>query len=367
MEDNGGMSVVRLKPLGAGGCCVESSAESKTDASPPLTYNIAPGNKSITVYNKTWSYPKHVIPPTSFQEETYDKFVPVRIQSCLEGFNVSIMAAGAGEYGTTVTPNYGIFPQSIIEIYNKLKEARSTPYVLMASTIELAITGAVDMLTGESASREGETCYWGLSQGSKIQVNVSSNPPKAIGQSCIVLNDESDILKIFQAISSRNTAGTEMNDSSSRSHCFAWLTLFALDPATDKVQTSRFQFVDLAGKKGTEISFRKYIGELVPLLSESLTGTAPSLIIVCLSQAPANVMQCKFALDFGATFNKLIVNFKKPKFVNIQSIEKKATEAKETAEGALARSQAQSKTRSLREAQIVDADYLLMVVEMLRS
>ena len=40
-----------------------------------------------------------------------------------------------------------------------------------------------------------------------------------------------------------------MNDSSSRSHCFAFLTLRCFDPDKDTVTTSRFQFVDLAGSE----------------------------------------------------------------------------------------------------------------------
>ena len=40
-----------------------------------------------------------------------------------------------------------------------------------------------------------------------------------------------------------------MNDSSSRSHCFAFLTLRALDGPSDTIRTSRFQFVDLAGSE----------------------------------------------------------------------------------------------------------------------
>ncbi|GMI17576.1 hypothetical protein TrLO_g3920 [Triparma laevis f. longispina] len=295
--------------------------------------------------------------------------------------------AAAGEYGLGITPDYGIFPRAIISIFNKLKH-RSNPCVLVASTIELAITGAVDMLVGE-----------------------------AIGQSYIVINDERDILKVFSAISSRNTAGTGMNDSSSRSHCFAWLTLYSYDHAGDKLQTSRFQFVDLAGSERLKdahngntnvrnstadmnliagavnnyslmmlstcirdivralksrswdghISYRKYLVPLVPLLSESLTGEAPSLIVVCLSQAPANVMQCKFALDFGFTFSNLAVGSRKKRPERLAKLERIARETKAGAEAALEGAHSQSKTRNLREAQLVDSKNFLVVVDLLRK
>ncbi|GMH60252.1 hypothetical protein TL16_g03010 [Triparma laevis f. inornata] len=318
--------------------------------------------------------------------------------------------AAAGEYGLGITPDYGIFPRAIISIFNKLKH-RSNPCVLVASTIELAITGAVDMLVGE--------VHHGHYQAHQqtITVDNSADPPKAIGQSYIVINDERDILKVFSAISSRNTAGTGMNDSSSRSHCFAWLTLYSYDHAGDKLQTSRFQFVDLAGSERLKdahngntnvrnstadmnliagavnnyslmmlstcirdivralksrswdghISYRKYLVPLVPLISESLTGEAPSLIVVCLSQAPANVMQCKFALDFGFTFSNLAVGSRKKRPERLAKLERIARETKAGAEAALEGAHSQSKTRNLREAQLVDSKNFLVVVDLLRK
>ena len=53
---------------------------------------------------------------------------------------------------------------------------------------------------------------------------------------------------VLQPFSTRNTA-TKMNDSSSRSHCFAFLTLFVHDHSSDTVRRTRFQFCDLAGSE----------------------------------------------------------------------------------------------------------------------
>lgn len=224
--NDGGLAVVRLKPLGAGGGGGESSAgTTDDDDSRSLSYNLSPNR--ISIGGRCWKYPRHIVPPGSTQEQTYNEFLPVRIQSFLDGFNVNILAYGqtgsgkthtmfgppgimgraaAGEYGLGITPDYGIFPRAIISIFNELKH-RSNPCVLVASTIELAITGAVDMLIGE--------VHHGHYQAHQqtITVDNSADPPKAIGQSCIVINDERDILKVFSAISSRNTAGTGMNDS----------------------------------------------------------------------------------------------------------------------------------------------------------
>ena len=61
------------------------------------------------------------------------------------------------------------------------------------------------------------------------------------------LQSREDLKFVYDTISTRNTAGTLMNDSSSRSHCFAFLTLRLYDRTKDTVRTSRFQFCDLAG------------------------------------------------------------------------------------------------------------------------
>ena len=47
-----------------------------------------------------------------------------------------------------------------------------------------------------------------------------------------------------------------------------------------------------------------YIGDLVPLLADSLTGDALTALFVCVSQAPDNVMQSKIALGSGGLTGK---------------------------------------------------------------
>ncbi len=362
----------------------------------------------------------------------FSQFLPSRISSFLDGFNVNIMAYGqtgsgkthtmfgppgimsraaSGEYGFGITPEYGIFPRALIEIYHELKVS-STPHVLVASIVELSIAGTVDMLAGERLGDGGKLYISQHEQ--KITVDMSAEPPKAIGQSCIVIDNERDILTVFNAIASRSTSVTSMNNSSSRSHCFAWLTLFRKGE-DDDLRVSRFQFVDLAGSerlkdahngqtnvrssnadanllagfannyslmmlstcvrdlvharktRNGNFSFRKYIGYLVPLLSESLTGEALTLVVVCISQAPSNTMQGKFALDFGSTFAKLSVRARKKKSTSLRELERHARSKRGAAEAALDRAHGQSKTKLLRQAQIIDAKNLIMVLARLRG
>ena len=47
--------------------------------------------------------------------------------------------------------------------------------------------------------------------------------------------------------------------------------------------------------------------DLLPLIAESLTGSALTLVIVCVSCAPANMSQTINALEFGEQFSGLAV------------------------------------------------------------
>merc|ERR1740121_10121 len=60
-----------------------------------------------------------------------------------------------------------------------------------------------------------------------------------------------------------------------------------------------------AKRQGKKISFRAYLFDLVLLLQESITGHALTACFVCLSQAPDNTLQSKYALDFGEVFAQL--------------------------------------------------------------
>merc|ERR1719199_1933448 len=55
-------------------------------------------------------------------------------------------------------------------------------------------------------------------------------------------------------------------------------------------------------------SIRTYLFDLVQLLSESLMGSALTLVIVCISSAPANAQQSCHALDFGEVFSRLTIH-----------------------------------------------------------
>jgi hypothetical protein len=98
------------------------------------------------------------------------------------------------------------------------------------------------------------------------------------------------------------------------------------------VQLVGEQLVSMAkhGKSTAELVERSYKTQLDPdlvvLLSESLTGVARSLVIVCVSAAGANASQSVNALDFGKAFSGLRVCPRKSRFIKLSRLEKKAKE-----------------------------------------
>ena len=75
-SDDGGLSVVRIKPLGAGGGGGERSASS-TGASTAVSVSTEAAD--VTVDNRHFDYPPHVISPNMDQQALFDAFMPARM------------------------------------------------------------------------------------------------------------------------------------------------------------------------------------------------------------------------------------------------------------------------------------------------
>jgi hypothetical protein len=274
--DDGGLAIVRIKPIGAGGGGVESSGIGMKDGEAALRYTGGGGKIDIVagkVSGKSFNYMNHVIPPETNNEELYNFFLPRRIKAFLDGYNVNVMAygqtgtgkthtmfgtpgimdrAGNGEYSMSVAEDYGIFPRSLIEIFHRYKELSSSlttkKYILTANVIELSmLLGNRDLLNISTTAKNSRGYLKATQYG--VCIDRVSKPARMFGMEEKILNDENDIYQFFSALSRRCTSGTQLNQYSSRSHCFVALQLYSYDTSNDTLQTSRFQFVDLAGSE----------------------------------------------------------------------------------------------------------------------
>ena len=426
--DDGGLAIVRVKPMGAGGGGIERSGTDLKDGDGALKFDYESIDVQTKHSVKKFTYPRHVVGPELDNEGLYQQFLPSRIDAFFEGINVNVMCygqtgtgkthtifgtpgimerAGRGDYGISVTKDYGIFPRALLEIFSRSKSATPGQIVLTCSAIELSMLGNKCMFdTGRKKASQG-LCS---AEAYGVTIDKRAKPPKMYGMEEVVLETEEDVLRTFRAIATRNTAGTGMNDSSSRTHCFAFLKLYVKEGAND-VRVTRFQFVDLAGserlkdasgttdfrdsdqaftgmltnysltmllqairalvhqrgrerKKKTKpkpFSFRAYLFDLVLLLSESLEGEALTAVIVCVSQSPANASQSAFALDFGSEFAKLRLRGVPKKSVSMAAMVKVAEKARKEAAAKL-KAGVSVKYTNIRKAQLLEAKQTLGVM-----
>jgi len=389
--NDGAQAVVRVKPLGAGGGGGESSSLSgvshvrytagvKGDSS--SGNGTSKGAASLSVGGTKYAYPAHVLGAEHDNASVFDAFMPVRLAGFLAGYNVNVMAygqtgsgkthtmfgppgimarAGSGKLGDGVHTDYGLFPRSVLALFHAVQRLRSAAetegtrrsFVLTASAVELLLAGNLDMVV---KSKQERAAALGSLTATGVTIDKTQDPPRMFGMVEVQLDSLVDVKRVFRAIASRNTAATGLNDTSSRSHCFVWLTLRVYDGATDKLRTSRMQFVDLAGservgvahhgetnwrtahteaingmvtnfsltmlgaavrqlvaskRSKAHVSLRTYIMDLVLLLGDSLKGHALTAVFICISQAPANTSQCKHALNFGRDYSRLPVGRKR--------------------------------------------------------
>mmetsp|Transcript_58980 Transcript_58980/g.108105 ORF Transcript_58980/g.108105 Transcript_58980/m.108105 type:complete len:443 (-) Transcript_58980:7-1335(-) len=423
--DDGGLGVVRIKPLGVG----SSDQGAQQAGTTGVEFSTQPAE--LTVDGRRFTYPSHVIAPTMDNEALYNAFMPPRVEAFLQGINVNIMAYGqtgsgkthtmfgppgimaraaAGEYGDELCPDYGLFPRGLLAIFEAVSRMRRTgeAAVLTSSAVELSMHGNKDMLSHMPVRRSSDAKIWDPSQFG-VALDRSTEPPRLYGMTELVLDSPESLRKVYAGIATRNTAATKMNESSSRSHCLVYLTLRLHDKTTDTVRISRFQFCDLAGserlqeahgeacnpfKDGGEalngfctnyslmmlsscarqlvearrkgkmksFSFRSFLVDLVMLLKESMTGTASTACFVCLSQAPTNLLQSKYALDFGQVFANLS---SRPRALPPQSrekLEKAARTLLQEADKVLATPNGGGKFKMMRVAQKRDCEQFLEIL-----
>ena len=180
--DDGGMSVVRLKPLGAGGGGGESSASS-AKGEPSIHMDEVSHSLDVLLpsgRHQHFDYmaPGSVLSDSHDQQRVWDAFMPQRVEAFLEGVNVNIMAygqtgsgkthtmfgppgimQGAGDrrFGTELNPDYGLFPRGLLDISRRVKELNSSgdggkKYILTCSCVELGMVGMVDMFVSSDIS-----------------------------------------------------------------------------------------------------------------------------------------------------------------------------------------------------------------------
>lgn len=112
MKMSGGNTIIRVKPVGAGGGGVESSAKDMKDNEAGLRYlptgeSVGPGGGGRidivegNFMGKSFDYMDSVVPPEIDNEQLYSTFLPSRVEAFMSGYNVNLLAYG--QTGTATT------------------------------------------------------------------------------------------------------------------------------------------------------------------------------------------------------------------------------------------------------------------------
>ncbi|KAJ4778873.1 Kinesin-like protein KIN-14I [Rhynchospora pubera] len=279
-----------------------------------------------------------VFDASASQEEVFED-TKYLVQSAVDGYNVCIFAYGQTGSGKTFTiygseNNPGLTPRAISELFRIIKrDSTKYSFSLKAYMVELYQDTLVDLLLPKNAKRM------------KLEVKKDSKGVVSIENVTIVDISSFDELKsiIVRGSVQRHTAGTQLNDESSRSHLILSIIMESTDLQTQSHARGKLSFVDLAGSErvkksgvagnqlkeaqsinkslsalgdvigalasengsGKHIPYRNH--KLTMLMSDSLGGNAKTLMFVNVSPAESNLEETYNSLMYASRV-RCIVN-----------------------------------------------------------
>jgi len=273
-----------------------------------------------------------VFGPEAGQQEVFSE-VENLVQSALDGYNVTIIAYGQTGAGKTHTmyggaaETRGVAPRTVEAIFSKLSQLDSGRFTsrVSANLVELYKDSFVDLLaTGR-----------GIIIGLDVKCDVLKGNAWVEGAEERTVQHPEQLLQLIdEGVSRRNVAATQMNSESSRSHLFLTISIEVGDRDAQSAIVGKIRLCDLAGserlkKSGaigdtmretieinksltaladvTEALTRDGRRGLVPyrnhkltqLLSDSLGGTAKTLMFVNLAPAQSEVDETLCSLQYA--------------------------------------------------------------------
>lgn len=258
------------------------------------------------------------------------------VQSAVDGYNVCIFAYGQTGSGKTFTiygaeNNPGLTPRATSELFRVIKrDGNKYSFDLKAYMVELYQDNLVDLLLPKNATRQ------------KLEIKKDSKGVVTVENVTLVNISSYEELRAIIARGSerRHTAGTNMNDESSRSHLILSIIIESTNLQSQSYARGKLSFVDLAGSErvkksgsagkqlkeaqsinkslsaladvisalssdGQHIPYRNH--KLTMLMSDSLGGNAKTLMFVNVSPAESNLEETYNSLMYASRV-RCIVN-----------------------------------------------------------
>nr|AEV40947.1 putative kinesin motor domain-containing protein [Oryza punctata] len=268
------------------------------------------------------------------QEEVFED-TKYLVQSAVDGYNVCIFAYGQTGSGKTFTiygseNNPGLTPRATSELFRVIKrDGHKYSFSLKAYMVELYQDNLVDLLLAKNATRQ------------KLEIKKDSKGVVTVENVTVVNISSFEELRaiILRGSERRHTAGTNMNDESSRSHLILSIIIESTNHQTQSYARGKLSFVDLAGSErvkksgsagkqlkeaqsinkslsaladvigalssdGQHIPYRNH--KLTMLMSDSLGGNAKTLMFVNVSPAESNLEETYNSLMYASRVRCII-------------------------------------------------------------
>ncbi|KAG2569574.1 hypothetical protein PVAP13_7NG429000 [Panicum virgatum] len=318
----------RLRPLND----KELSLEEKNIVCSPDEFTIAHPWKDDKSKQHIYD---HVFDANTTQEEVFED-TKYLVQSAVDGYNVCIFAYGQTGSGKTFTiygsdNNPGLTPRATSELFRVIKrDGNKYSFSLKAYMVELYQDNLVDLLLPKNAKQQ------------KLEIKKDSKGVVTVENATVVSISSIEELRaiISRGSERRHTAGTNMNDESSRSHLILSIIIESTNLQTQSYARGKLSFVDLAGSErvkksgsagkqlkeaqsinkslsaladvigalssdGQHIPYRNH--KLTMLMSDSLGGNAKTLMFVNVSPAESNLEETYNSLLYASRV-RCIVN-----------------------------------------------------------
>ncbi|XP_008782799.2 kinesin-like protein KIN-14I isoform X1 [Phoenix dactylifera] len=277
----------------------------------------------------------HVFDQTASQDDIFED-TKYLVQSAVDGYNVCIFAYGQTSSGKTFTiygseSKPGLTPRATAELFKVMKRDSSKySFSLKVYMVELYQDTLIDLLLPKQAKRL------------KLDIKKDSKGMVTIENVTIVQISSFEELRaiISRGSEQRHTAGTHMNDQSSRSHLILSIIIESTNLQTQSLARGKLSFVDLAGSErikksgsagnqlkeaqsinkslsaladvigalssdGQHIPYRNH--KLTMLMSDSIGGNAKTLMFVNVSPAESNLDETYNSLMYASRV-RCIVN-----------------------------------------------------------
>ncbi|EFN56078.1 hypothetical protein CHLNCDRAFT_145586 [Chlorella variabilis] len=281
---------------------------------------------------KEWSFDS-VFGATTHQDKVFEDTKHL-IQSAVDGYNVCIFAygqTGSGKtftiYGNEKLP--GLTPRGVTELYAVMdRDSGKASFRISCFMLELYCDDLTDLL---AEHKKGDKLY----KQPRLEIKKDPKGVVTVPGATIVDNISSprELMDVIEAgLARRRVSSTQMNRESSRSHLIITICIESTNLQTQNVARGKLSFVDLAGSErvkksgsvGEQLKEAQAINKslsalgnvisalateqghvpyrdhkLTMLMSDSIGGTAKTLMFVNVSPVDANLDETQNSLQYA--------------------------------------------------------------------